>query len=193
MISLDEPIVSDTLAVLQCFTAVLLLFMAIGIVDLGLWNRILFRFSALQRKISAKTEELKREQEALAKIPMMKEFAAYAKKKRIVDKLEEELKDLLKSRSQNKMTGAFVWNLGGRSVCLFLATHLAKQSADLVIATIPAQALTPFNALLAYPNSTQEETTPVSLFAFLIHLTMVSKIFHQRILAPKNNIKISDK
>ncbi|CAD5223387.1 unnamed protein product [Bursaphelenchus okinawaensis] len=185
MISLSEPLLQDVIAVLECVTSVILLFMALGFVDFGIWNKLLFRFSALQKKINQKSAELKQEREMLAKIPMMKEFAAYAKKKRIVDKLEDELKELMKSRFQNKMTGALVWNLGGRSILLFLAIYLAKLSADLVITTIPANALTPFNYFLAYPNSTQNEVTPVSLFSFLIHLSVASKVAYLRITKPK--------
>lgn len=80
--------------VLECLLGALLLLSAFNLLDTGLsaWlGRRLARPSAAAR---AKARELAEQRAELARIPMMDEFAKHMRKRRIVDRLEEELKKL---------------------------------------------------------------------------------------------------
>ena len=79
-----------------CIVAVVLFLVGTGAINVNLLSAVRRRFSRLQRQIDKLAAEINEQSIALARISMVDEFAAYFKKKRVIDKNSDELRQLSK-------------------------------------------------------------------------------------------------
>ncbi|KAI6230786.1 hypothetical protein M3Y99_01023200 [Aphelenchoides fujianensis] len=154
---------------LSCVLGVLLVLVGSGGLQCGLLTAVRRRLSPTHRRIVDLQAEIREHQAELNKIPIMDEFAAHCRKKRIVEKLTADLQAL----------GFLAWSLVGKAACTSAGFFLAAKSADLSLLSVNSGHFFPLNFLLAYPIPRK---SPVSLFSFLLLSFFVARTFHRRVI-----------
>ncbi|KAI6217746.1 hypothetical protein M3Y99_01751700 [Aphelenchoides fujianensis] len=168
---------------LSCVLGVLLVLVGSGSLQCGLLTAVRRRLSPTHRRIVDLQAEIREHQAELNKIPIMDEFAAHCRKKRIVEKLTADLQTLVHKRDKQELQTSLAWSLVGKAACTSAGFFLAAKSADLSILCVNSSHFFPFNFLLAYPCASEDPAkSPVSLFSFLLLSFFVARTFHRRVI-----------
>uniref|UniRef100_A0A914DYQ5 Guided entry of tail-anchored proteins factor 1 n=1 Tax=Acrobeloides nanus TaxID=290746 RepID=A0A914DYQ5_9BILA len=173
-----------------------LLFCIVGVVFFGLSSgllsfnvkKFLNRFrkrTPTEVEIERRSEEIDGLQRELAAISPVNEFAAYFKRKRVVDKLTDELNALSLKYQQKAMISSVKEMVVIRLLCAIFSIVCAFYSYDLVLFYVNESYLWPFNFILAFPftllaTGSRNNEVPVTLFSYLCMTLAARRIYERR-------------
>uniref|UniRef100_A0AC34QT50 Guided entry of tail-anchored proteins factor 1 n=2 Tax=Panagrolaimus sp. JU765 TaxID=591449 RepID=A0AC34QT50_9BILA len=148
-------------------------------------------------ELEEKFKELKELNEELSQISEMDEFANYHRKRRVILKKQDEYDKLALEQKKLKFVESVKLNLACRSLVVLMAFAFSYYSKDLIVARVDAELVWPFGFLLNLPwvfaGSDETGKINVSLFNFLILVSIVKTVYQKRRTKWENQQKTSAK